>query len=226
MARKRAAPPEPHWEPVGRPTFDRKQVVLIVAQHLVPLFGLWLYGGSVETFLLLSVFNIALAIAGLAVVGLAVSARQEVGDRGAADSLAALALLIAIGAVVALVLTGMFGWVIALIASESPLGLWNAQLGWSALAIVLAAVPATVRQYRADLAAKLPEQTRKRRDQPVVGGQLMCAGLIFVLSGYAASWGRFGVVFMAIAITALLVFRDLRPDLMRQLTRPAARPPG
>jgi hypothetical protein len=223
MGRQRPAPPEPHWEPLARPTFDRTQVALIVAQNGVPLLGVWIYGASVENFLLLSVFSIALAIAGLAVVGLAVSARQEVGDRGATDALAALAFLVAIGAVAALVLTALFGWVIALVASASPLGLWNAQLGWSALAIVLAAVPAMVRQFRADLAAKLPEEARKRRDQPVVGGQLMCAGLIFVLSGYAAGWGRFGVVFMAIAITALFIFRDLRPDLMRQLIRPSAR---
>jgi hypothetical protein len=30
---------------------------------------------------------------------------------------------------------------------------------------------------------------------------------------------------MAIAVTGLFIFRDLRPDLMRELTRPKNRPP-
>jgi hypothetical protein len=216
---------EPYWEPLARQKFSTAQTVSIVARHVVPLLGLWWYGGSVENFLLLSVFNIAYSIACIAVVGLAVSTRQTVGDQGATDSISALIALLVIGAVITLVLTVMFGWAIALIASESSLGLWNKQLGWSALAIVVVALPDMVRQYQQDMAAKLPEEQRKKRDQPVVGGLLLCAGLIFVLSGYAASWGRFGVICMALLITALFIFRDLRPDLMRELTRPSNRPP-
>jgi hypothetical protein len=225
MPRRRPPVEEPHWEPLPYRRLGAPQALAIVARHLVPLAGLWWLRGSVENFLLLSVFDIALGIAGIAMVGVAVSTRQENGDRGAPDSLAALAALVFIGAVATLVLTALFGWVIALIASASADGLWNAALGWAALVIVGMAVSGWIHQYRADLAAKLSEPARKRRDQPVVGGQLMCAGLIFLVSGYAASGGRVGVVLLAIAITALFIFRDLRPDLMRELTRPANRPP-
>jgi hypothetical protein len=224
-ARPGATTAEPYWEPLARNRLGAAETLSIVARHVVPLLGLWLFGGSVENFLLLSVFNIAFTIASIAVVGLAVSTRQVNGVVSAADSIGALVTLIVVGAGATLLLTALFGWVIALIASESALGLWNAALGWSVLAIIAAALPQMIRQYRADLAAQLSEEARKQRDQPVVGGQLMCAGLMFVLSGYAAQWGRIGVILMALAITALFIFRDLRPDLMRELTRPKNRPP-
>lgn len=225
MARKRKVP-EPHWEPLPRQPLTTRQVLFVCARNTVPLAGLWLPGGSPENFLLLTVFNIAVSIAAIAVVGVAVSTRQEVGDRGLVDALSSLALLAAIGIAVAVLLTALFGWVIALMVSVTDEGLWNAMLGWSALAIVLAALPEMVMQYRRDLAAKLSEDARKRRDQPVIVGQVMCAGLIFVLSGYAANGGRVGVMLMAIVVTALFIFRDLRPDLMRELTRPSSRPPS
>jgi hypothetical protein len=217
---------EPYWAPLARQRFSTAQTISIVARHVVPLAGLWIFGGSVENFLLLSVFNIAFSIACIAVVGLAVSTRQINGDQGAADSIGALVTLVIIGAITTLVLTVMFGWVIALIASESPLGLWNAPLGWSLLTIVVVALPDMVSQYREDMAANLPEEVRKKRDQPVVGGQLMCAGLMFILSGYAADGGHVGAILMALVVTGLFIFRDLRPDLMRELTRPSNRPPS
>lgn len=221
-----SATAEPYWEPLARQKLNAVQTASIVARHVVPLAGLWWFNGSVENFLVLSVFNIAFSIACIAMVGLAVSTRQINGVVSAADSIGALLTLAVVGACVTLLLTAMFGWVIALIASESALGLWNAALGWSVLAIVIAALPEMVRQYREDMTAKLSEEARKKRDQPVVGGLLMCAGLIFILSGYAARWGHFGVILMALAITALFIFRDLRPDLLRELTRPSNRPPG
>lgn len=225
MARKRKVQ-EPHWEPLPRQPLTPLQILLACARHALPLAGLWLPGGSPENFLLLSVFNIAVSIAAIAVVGVAVSTRQEVGDRGLADTMSALALLAAIGIALAVLLTALFGWVIALMASVSDDGLWNAMLGWSALGIVLAALPEMVMQYRRDLAAKLSEDVRKRRDQPMIVGQVMCAGLIFILSGYAANGGRTGVMLMAAVVTVLFIFRDLRPDLMRELTRPSHRPPS
>jgi hypothetical protein len=216
---------EPHWAPLARPTLNRIQVASIVAQHLVPLVALWLLHGSVENFLLLCVFNIAFTIAGIVAVGVGVSTEQELGDRGTANAVAALVTLAVVVVVLTLLLTGLFGWVIALVAANSVSGLWNAQLGWSVLSVVVAALPGMVQQYRQDLAGKLPDATRKQRDQPVILGQVMCAGLIFILSGYAPGFGRVGMILMALAVTALFIFRDLRPDLMRQLVRPSARPP-
>jgi hypothetical protein len=216
---------EPYWEPLARRPLRAAETATIVARHVIPLAGLLLFGGSVENFLVLSVFNIAFTIACIAMVGLAVSTRQVNGVVSAADSIGALLTLVVVGACLTLLLTVMFGWVIALIASESALGLWNSALGWSVLAIVAAALPEMIRVYREDMAANLSEEVRKKRDQPVVGGQLMCAGLMFILSGYAADWGHSGVIVMAMLVTALFIFRDLRPDLMRELTRPSNRPP-
>ena len=76
-----------------------------------------------------------------------------------------------------------------------------------------------------DLLSPLTAQERKQRDQPNVIVLVLSAGLIFMLSGYIADFGRFGLVTLAIAVNALFVFRDLRPDLMRELTRPKNMPP-
>ena len=54
---------------------------------------------------------------------------------------------------------------------------------------------------------------------------VFCAGLIFMMSGYIMDLGRYGLMVMVVAVTGLFVFRDLRPDLMRELTRPKNRPP-
>jgi hypothetical protein len=77
-----------------------------------------------------------------------------------------------------------------------------------------------VLQYQADLAAKLPEDVRKRRDQPVIGVHLFSAMFVSLLSAWTLNWGFAGAVLMAIGVTALFIFRDLRPDLARSLTGP------
>ena len=71
----------------------------------------------------------------------------------------------------------------------------------------------------------LKDTLRKQRDQPVVLGHVFSAGLIFIMSGWLLNMGAFGVAVMTIAVTALFIFRDLRPDLMRELTRPRNKPP-
>jgi hypothetical protein len=76
-----------------------------------------------------------------------------------------------------------------------------------------------VMQYQADLDAKLDEETRKRRDRPEVGVQLFSAGFIFLLSAFTLGWEGVGAVLLALLVTALFIFRDLRPDLARALAR-------
>lgn len=224
MGRRRASPATEGPTPPPRTMPGPMQTASVVARHLVPLLGLWQSGGSVENFLLLGVFNIAFAIAGIAVVGVAVSTRDTNLGNGLANRIAAWLTLAAIGAFVALLLSALFGWVIAIIASHSPLGFWNRELGWLLLATIASALPGMARQYHDDVASKLPEAARKQRDQPMILGLVLCAGLIFLLSGYAANWGRFGVNLMALAITALSIFRDLRPDLMRKMVPVDRRP--
>jgi len=210
---------QPYWSPLARPTFTRAQQASIVARDLVPLACLAVFGGSVLQFLLLSVFNLAFTIAGIGTVGVAVSTRQEVRSTGWADQLGALITLAGICIVAALVLSALFGWVIAVVASYDTEGLWNATLWWGVLGTVLAALPGMVVQYNDDLRAKLSEDARKRRDQPVVGVHLFSAGFIFLLSGFTLGWEGVGATLLALLVTALFIFRDLRPDLARALAR-------
>jgi hypothetical protein len=211
---------QPYWAPAARPNFTHAQQASIVARNLVPLACLAVFGGSVLQFLLLSVFNLAFTIAGIGTVGVAVSTRQEVTSTGVADQLGALVTLAAVCIGASLVLSVLFGWVIAVFAADEAQGLWDRTLWLSVLGIVVAALPGMVMQYRQDLLANLSEDERKRRDQPAVGVHLFSALFIFILSAYTLDWGRLGAVLMALAVTALFIFRDLRPDLARALTRP------
>jgi hypothetical protein len=227
MGKKKPGRPEsgdggarPYWAPLARPDFSRGQQASILARNLVPLASLLFFGGSVLQFLLLSVFNLAFTVAGIGTVGVAVSTRQEVKSTGYADQLGALLTLAVVCAGISLLLSFLFGWVIAVFAADEAQGLWNRTLWWSVLGIVLGACPGMVAQYRQDLDANLPEDARKRRDQPVVGVHLFSAGFIFLLSAFTLDWGRVGAVAMALLVTALFLFRDLRPDLARALARP------
>jgi len=195
------------------------QQACIVLRPLGPLALLALFGGSVLQFLLLSVFNIAFTVAAIGTVGVAVSTRQEVVSTGWADQLGALFALAVVCVGVSLVLTMLFGWVIALVASDEARGLWDPALWLGVLGIVASAVPGMVMQYQADLDAKLTEEARKQRDHPEVGVQLFSAGFIFLLSGFTLRWEGVGAVLLALLVTALFIFRDLRPDLARALAR-------
>jgi hypothetical protein len=209
----------PYWSPLSRPSLTRAQQASIVARHLVPLACLALFGGSVVQFLLLTVFNLAFTIAGIGTVGVAVSTRQEVKSTGTADQVGALLTLAVVCTGASLVLSFLFGWVIALVASFESQGLWNRTLWWGVVGIVASALPGMAMQYQEDLRAGLGEDARKRRDQPVVGVHLFSAAFIFLVSAFVLHWQRFGAVLMAVLVTALFIFRDLRPDLARALAR-------
>jgi len=212
---------QPYWAPTARPSFTRAQQASIVARNLVPLACLALFGGSVLQFLLLSLFNLAFTIAGIGTVGVAVSTRQEVKSTGLADQVGALVTLAAVCIGASLLLSVLFGWVIAVFAADEAHGLWDRTLWLSVLGIIFSALPGMVMQYRDDLRANLSEDERKRRDQPVVGVHLFSALFIFMLSAYTLDWGHIGAVLMALGVTALFIFRDLRPDLARAFTRPS-----
>ena len=209
----------PYWSPVARPVFTRVQTASIVARHLVPLACLAFFGGSILQFLMLQVFNLAFTIVGIGAVGVAVSTRQEVKSTGWMDQLGALVTLALVCAIGSLVLSLLFGWIIVVAASYEAGGWLDAMLLYGMLGTVLAAFPGMVMQYQADLEAKLPEDARKRRDQPVVGVHLFSAAFIFLLSGFTLGWGQAGAIGLALLVTALFIFRDLRPDLARNLAR-------
>jgi hypothetical protein len=223
LSRKPSKPEEPYWEPLARQKFSPAQNASIVARHMVPLLALWWYHGSVGQFLLLGIFNIAFTIASIATVGVGVSMKGNF--ISTADEIAGWSTLAAMTLVVSVGLTAMFGWVVALMASGEPGGFLKASLGWSLLAVVLCALPGLYLQYREDLRSGLSEEVRKKRDQPQVLVHVISAGLLFLLSGHVARFGRVGAIVLALAMTALFIFRDLRPDLARELARPRNRPP-
>ncbi len=222
---KKAKKQEPYWASLPRQSLSKAQTIAIVVRNLIPLACILVFDGSALEFLLLSVFSLSLTIACIGVVGVAVSTEIEEADAGMLNAVSAWISLVLIGMFVSLLLTAMFGWVIALFASFTRDGLFTPTLLWSAVAIVVSALPESFRQYRADRRSGLSEELRKQRDQPIVLGHVLSAGLIFIMAGELLNMGTFGVAVMTIAVTALFIFRDLRPDLMRELTRPSNKPP-
>jgi len=220
------APIEPHWAPLARQQFTLTQTLSIYARHLIPLAMLAFFGGSVLQFLLLCVFNLGFTIAGIATIGAGVSTRAEVGDRGWADFIAFLVTMAVICTGVSLMFCFLFGWVIAVVASGEDQGLWDKTLWWSVLATVACALPGLIDQFRTDLRSGLSETARKERDQPVIGVYLFSGVALFALSAFTLEMDGAGAITMALAITALFITRDLRPDLARELTRPSHRPPS
>ncbi len=223
--KKKVKKEEPYWAPLPRQSLSKAQTIAIVVRNLIPLACILIFGGSALEFLLLSVFNLSLTIACIAVVGVGVSTEVEVGDAGMLNAVSAWITLLLIGLFISLLLTGMFGWVIALFASFTKDGVFTRTLIWSAVAIMVSAAFESYRQYRADLRSGLSEELRKQRDQPIVLVHVLSGGLIFIMSGELLNMGKIGLAVMTIAVTALFIFRDLRPDLMRELTRPSNKPP-
>ncbi|MEP7042276.1 MAG: hypothetical protein ABI843_04405 [Dokdonella sp.] len=218
MSKKRLD--EPYWTPLPRPHFSTAQTAGIVARHLIPIVGVLFFGWSASQFLLLSVFNIGFTIACMGCIAAAIAQhRQAVPSASRADAIAGWITLFATGLLATLLFTAMFGWVIGLFVK------WKLSIVWGALATMVFAAPAVIQQYQTDLASPLTEEERKKRDQPNIIGLVLCAGLLFMMSGYIEELGRFGLVIVVIAATGLFIFRDLRPDLMRELTRPKNMPP-
>jgi hypothetical protein len=224
MAKKRSIE-EPHWEPLPRQRTSMQQTVAIIVRNLIPVTCVLFFGGSALEFLLLSVFSLAITIACIGVNGVAVSMKIEEANASTANAFARWILLIFVGLFIGLLLTVLFGWVIAVFASFGKNGIFTPTLIWSALAIAVSAVAELYRQYNADRHSGLGETLRKQRDQPIVLGHVLSAGLIFIMSGELLNMGRIGMLVMTIAVTALFIFRDLRPDLIRELVRPRNKPP-
>lgn len=202
-----APPPRP-----PRPTLGKMQVASIVARNAVPLVGVLFFGHPAGNFVLLCVFNLCLTITGIGVVGVAVS--QDGKYISNADRIAGFCTLALVGLGITAMLTALFGWTIALFIAYVEGGLFNLPLFWSALSILLCALPALWRQYDDDLRSKVPEVQRKQRDQPIIFIHALSAGLILIFCDYAFEFGRIGMIVAAITITAMFIFRDLHPELM------------
>lgn len=206
-----AVPPRQH--------FSTSQKASIILRNVVPLVGVLFFNHSARQFVLLCVFNLALGIAGIGVVGVAVSQHGKYISN--ADRIAGLCTLLLVGLGITVVLTALFGWVIALYIDHSEHRLFDRVLFWSLLSILLCAIAEGWQQFNHDLRAKLDATRRKQRDQPIVLFHVLSAGLIFVYTPYAFAAGALGMTLASLAITALFIFRDLHPDLVRRLGTPA-----
>lgn len=222
----RQASNEPYWEPLPRRRITPLEMTGIVVRHLIPVAGVLAFGWAAGQFLLLSVFNIAFSVVCIGMIGTAVSTRQaQVVAPGWGNQIRTWLTSLVVALLLSLLLTAMFGWVVALLFVSSGHSLYERSVILSALLMVASAAPVAYQQYQTDLRSGLTEQQRKKRDQPNVVVLMLTAGLIFILSGYAADFGRFGLIVMVIAVTGLFILRDLRPDLMRELARPSNMPP-
>ena len=189
----------------------------IVVRNLIPLVMVIVFSWSIGQYVLLSVFDLTFAVTSIAMVGVSVSHREAMNASGPLDAFGSWLSVIGAGAFVSLLLTAMFGWVVALMAWEVDRQLFDRTLVWSALAIVLAAAPALYRQYRVDVESGLSEAVRKRRDEPRINVLMASLAAILFASFWAAQGGTIGLYALAIAVTALSLVRDLRPDLLRRL---------
>ncbi|MBL0163419.1 MAG: hypothetical protein IPP82_07165 [Xanthomonadales bacterium] len=147
---------EPYWQPLQRQRLALVQTTGIVVRQLIPVVGIIALGWSAGQFLLLSVFNICFSVVCIGVLGAVVSKRQQVGpspnpEHEIGSWLVALAFAL-IGSVL---LTAMFGWVIALYMVAAGDRLFDSWLAACALMMVASAAPALCRQYQGDLAAGL-----------------------------------------------------------------------
>ncbi len=215
---KKVRKKNPHWEPPPKQVLTKAQTAGILARHLIPLFGVLFLGWSAAQFLLLSVFNTCFSIVSIGMVGITVSTRQEVGPSpNRMDMVAGWVFSIAIAVVGSLILTAMFGWVIAVLASFGTESVFDRSLFASAALMIVSTAPSLYRRYCDDLASGASEESRKQRDQPKIFALVLTAGVIFILSGYAGDFGSFALAFLAIAVTAIFIFSDLRPDVLRKL---------
>jgi hypothetical protein len=214
---RRAAGPVAAAADAARP--DAIRIGSDVARHVVPLVGVVVFGGSVAQFLLLCVFNIAWTIAGIGLVGVAVStapSREEIDRLGTLDS---WVTMVATAAFIGLLLTGLSGWLLVLLAGREAGASWDAAFAWAVLAIVIGSAPGLQRRYREDLSAGLGEPARRRRDQPEVFVQLLLLVVVWLLSALALDWGRAGAIVLAIVMTAVFIACDLRPQVVRAWAR-------
>ena len=194
------------------------QVVAVLVRHLPPLVGVFAYGWSVGQFLVCAVFGTTWLIGLVAATGVIVSLRQ---DKGAtptrAEQLGDLARIAVTALIAGLVLGALFGWIVVVVAMDGDARTFNRSLLIPLAMTMTAGLVSAFAQYRADLAARLDEATRKRRDQPMIFALLASAAIIWFVSAHFAQAGRYAALALAVVLTVLFVVCDLRPDFLRRI---------
>lgn len=194
------------------------QATAVLLRHLPPLIGVLAFGWSAGQFLVSAVFNTTWPIGVIVATNIGVSDRQAMrappDEAGQVRDLLGLA---ATAVVVALVLGALFGWVVVVFAAQGDAHAFDRSLLLSFGVTILSGSAAAFAQYRADVAARLDEAARKRRDQPAIFALLASAALLLLVSANLAQFGRGALPVLVFALTALFVVRDLRPDWLRRI---------
>jgi len=194
------------------------QLLAVLLRHGLPLVGMLAYGWSAGQFLVCAVFNTTWPIGVIAATNIVVSDRLAA--RSAADVAprsSDLLRVTAIALAVALVLGMLFGWIVVVAAAQGDAHTFDPSLLISVGMTIASGSVAAFTQYRADLAARLDEATRKQRDQPAIFALLASAAIVFMVSGHLAQLGGFALPVSVCVLTALFIVRDLRPDLLRRI---------
>lgn len=209
----------PSWSAIApvRPV-RTGEIAAIVLRHCVPIVGILAFGWSAVQFLLLTVFNFGLTIGNIGLVGVSVETLRESADRRV--GVGQWINLLIVTAIIALLLTALGGWPMFVIAHRDENVLAEPALWLSALMMELAAIPVIRADIRAKLASTQSLEEMKLRDQPRVGAAFFGIGASLILSGWAANWGRFGMLALVIVFTAFGLLRELRPDVIHAALRP------
>lgn len=195
-------------------TLSTWQQLLISLRHLLPFLLLVLLGHTASHFLLLTVINLALSLSTLAVVRVATSMRGKYTNM--TDRVAGLATELVKGIRVMIAVTGLFGWVVAMLIEDSEQRLLRPELIGSAVFMVAAALWHGRQQYLDDLKYPADEAAAKGRDRPLIFANLFCCVLVVMWTPFAFELGRAGLWVLASVLTGLFLVRDLRPDLVRR----------
>jgi hypothetical protein len=203
--------------PLRAPDFPLLHKFGIVARHMVPAIGVLEFGAPVGQFALLTQFNIALSIGCITVFDADIARRKELSSMSRREQFADFAKPLRRCLLFALPMAALFS-IPAVYAFG--IALFTLPLLVSAAMMVISAVPGLFEKYRADI--RTDDGVAKREQEYIPQNQslLICA---ILLAFYLPYGDPDGDSFVVIATTALLIFRDLRPDLLMQLLKNSRR---
>jgi len=199
------------------PDFPLLHKVGIVSRHLVPAIGVLEFGAPVGQFALLTQLNIALSIGCITVFDADIARRKELSSMSRRAQLADFAQPLRRCLLFALPIAALFS-IPALIAYG--LALFTLPLFASAAMMIIAAIPGLFEKYRADIRTDIGVTKREQQYIPQNQSLLICA---ILLAFYLPYGDPDGASFVVIATTVLLIFRELRPDLLMRLLKNSRR---
>jgi hypothetical protein len=218
MADNEIAKAVPIAEPALRaPDFPLLHKLGIVARHLVPAIGVLEFNAPVGQFALLTQFNIALSIGCITVFDADIARSKELISMSQREQLADFAKPLQRCLLFALPLAALFS-IPAVYAYGAAV--FTLSLLASALMMIVAALPGLFEKYRADIRSDIGVAKREEKYIPQNQSLLICAVLLAFYLPYGDPDGDAFVVF---ATTGLLIFRELRPDLLMKLLKSSGR---